>query len=476
MTTALCARAAHVPSRGVDAVGSVPVALRLHGRARGPAARPGQPGGARVAAWAPGDAQGAGQGGVALKHQGVCVGHAESGQGHPGLWPCRAPQDGPALHLAGAARPARGVAWHDLGWRGVAWPGVACGVSLHPHARDSCTHACVTASLQREFALKHMPDDELFHLVNTVYEVMPGVLTEHGKTKNPYPNVDSHSGVLLKYAPRRVHAACTLPPAHHRHTAARSAHACCGAQSLFPRPRGGWRGPSLGAVSSTPSPPALLATGPASPGTPRPARHARHNARPRAAAAVPRQELPNPPSACAGTTASTSTTTTRSSSASAAPGACSRSSSGTARWACRLRCAPLPRPAFGPTLVGWPRRAGTCAQGTVRALPACVCASDLTSLLFDLCRFALGSGQSRSRPSGSTLSSRTTPTASSELASSQGDFLFGSRRCCMFVRHAPYFRSSGSSSVALSTRAPLSRQATAHVLRAAAPRRTGWRV
>lgn len=52
---------------------------------------------------------------------------------------------------------------------------------------------------QREFALKHMPDDPLFHLVNTVYEVMPGVLTEHGKTKNPYPNVDSHSGVLLKH-------------------------------------------------------------------------------------------------------------------------------------------------------------------------------------------------------------------------------------------------------------------------------------
>ena len=52
---------------------------------------------------------------------------------------------------------------------------------------------------QREFALKHLPDDELFHVVNTVYEVMPGVLTEHGKTKNPYPNVDSHSGVLLEH-------------------------------------------------------------------------------------------------------------------------------------------------------------------------------------------------------------------------------------------------------------------------------------
>ena len=34
-------------------------------------------------------------------------------------------------------------------------------------------------------------------MVDTIYKVMPGVLTEHGKTANPYPNVDSHSGVLL---------------------------------------------------------------------------------------------------------------------------------------------------------------------------------------------------------------------------------------------------------------------------------------
>ena len=50
---------------------------------------------------------------------------------------------------------------------------------------------------QRDFALKYLPDDPLFKIVSTIYEVMPGVLTEHGKTKNPYPNVDSHSGVLL---------------------------------------------------------------------------------------------------------------------------------------------------------------------------------------------------------------------------------------------------------------------------------------
>ena len=49
---------------------------------------------------------------------------------------------------------------------------------------------------QREFALKHLPDDELFKVVSVVYEVVPKVLQEHGKAKNPWPNVDAHSGVL----------------------------------------------------------------------------------------------------------------------------------------------------------------------------------------------------------------------------------------------------------------------------------------
>lgn len=51
----------------------------------------------------------------------------------------------------------------------------------------------------REFALKHLPEDPLFKLVSTIYEVVPKVLEEHGKTKNPYPNVDAHSGCLLQY-------------------------------------------------------------------------------------------------------------------------------------------------------------------------------------------------------------------------------------------------------------------------------------
>ena len=52
---------------------------------------------------------------------------------------------------------------------------------------------------QRVFAQKHLPKDPLFHIVSTIYEVVPDVLTKHGKTKNPWPNVDSHSGVLLQH-------------------------------------------------------------------------------------------------------------------------------------------------------------------------------------------------------------------------------------------------------------------------------------
>ncbi len=50
---------------------------------------------------------------------------------------------------------------------------------------------------QREFALKYLPDDELFSLVSRVYEVVPPILEATGKVKNPWPNVDAHSGILL---------------------------------------------------------------------------------------------------------------------------------------------------------------------------------------------------------------------------------------------------------------------------------------
>jgi len=50
---------------------------------------------------------------------------------------------------------------------------------------------------QREFCLKYMKDDELFKFVDQLYRIVPGVLLEQGKAKNPWPNVDAQSGVIL---------------------------------------------------------------------------------------------------------------------------------------------------------------------------------------------------------------------------------------------------------------------------------------
>lgn len=51
-------------------------------------------------------------------------------------------------------------------------------------------------SVQRDFCLKHMPNDNLFKYVDALYKVVPDILKEHGKAKNPWPNVDAHSGVV----------------------------------------------------------------------------------------------------------------------------------------------------------------------------------------------------------------------------------------------------------------------------------------
>jgi citrate synthase len=52
---------------------------------------------------------------------------------------------------------------------------------------------------QMEFAKKHCPDDPIVQTVWNVYEVAPPILEGTGKIKNPWPNVDAHSGALLKH-------------------------------------------------------------------------------------------------------------------------------------------------------------------------------------------------------------------------------------------------------------------------------------
>ena len=50
---------------------------------------------------------------------------------------------------------------------------------------------------QMEFGRKHLPDDPLVNTVWNIYEAVPPILQTMGKIKNPWPNVDAHSGALL---------------------------------------------------------------------------------------------------------------------------------------------------------------------------------------------------------------------------------------------------------------------------------------
>lgn len=50
---------------------------------------------------------------------------------------------------------------------------------------------------QMEFGKKHLPDDPLVQTVWNIYEAVPPILQSLGKIKNPWPNVDAHSGALL---------------------------------------------------------------------------------------------------------------------------------------------------------------------------------------------------------------------------------------------------------------------------------------
>jgi citrate synthase len=52
---------------------------------------------------------------------------------------------------------------------------------------------------QREFAEKNVPDDDLVRIVWKIFDVVPPILTSLGKVKNPWPNVDAHSGALMMH-------------------------------------------------------------------------------------------------------------------------------------------------------------------------------------------------------------------------------------------------------------------------------------
>ncbi len=63
------------------------------------------------------------------------------------------------------------------------------------HAVLRCPDPRFTAFM--EFGKNNIKDDAVFSIVENLFEIVPDVLTEQGKAKNPWPNVDAASGSLL---------------------------------------------------------------------------------------------------------------------------------------------------------------------------------------------------------------------------------------------------------------------------------------
>ncbi len=58
---------------------------------------------------------------------------------------------------------------------------------------------------QRQFAEDNVPESDLVKIVWKVFDVVPPILSSLGKVKNPWPNVDAHSGALLMHYGLKQH-------------------------------------------------------------------------------------------------------------------------------------------------------------------------------------------------------------------------------------------------------------------------------
>jgi citrate synthase len=83
--------------------------------------------------------------------------------------------------------------------RDYAWETLRSGrvIPGYGHAVLRITDPRFTAL--REFGMKRFPDDPVMQTVDRVFRVVPDVLREQGKAKNPWPNVDAASGALLHH-------------------------------------------------------------------------------------------------------------------------------------------------------------------------------------------------------------------------------------------------------------------------------------
>jgi citrate synthase len=116
--------------------------------------------------------------------------------------------------LNGLAGPLHGLANQEsLGWlldvyekygglpskeqlHQFAWDTLKAGQVIPGYGHGVLRKTDPRFTAQAEFGQAHFPDDDLFKLALMVYEIVPQVLTEQGKAKNPWPNVDAISGSL----------------------------------------------------------------------------------------------------------------------------------------------------------------------------------------------------------------------------------------------------------------------------------------
>jgi len=117
--------------------------------------------------------------------------------------------------LNGLAGPLHGLANQEcLSWILALmekFDGVPTKEQIEKHTRDTLAagkvvpgygHAVLRTTDPRfagflEFGKEYIPEDPVFRTVATVFEVVPNVLKEFPKIKNPWPNVDAGSGSLL---------------------------------------------------------------------------------------------------------------------------------------------------------------------------------------------------------------------------------------------------------------------------------------
>ena len=63
---------------------------------------------------------------------------------------------------------------------------------------------------QREYAEKYLSASEIVQVVWKAFEVVPPILQGLGKVKNPWPNVDAHSGAILVHYGMKEYAFYTV--------------------------------------------------------------------------------------------------------------------------------------------------------------------------------------------------------------------------------------------------------------------------